>query len=140
MGSDGRSHGRGGVAVTLDYRAGLAAAVLLAATYALGRVRLWLAARREAAATARAERAETERDAAQATAVGAARTAELTTAQRQADAAGEIAAKEIRNAPHNPDPIAELRAVDAAARRLRDADGARPDGGDGRAPGVPPRR
>ena len=126
--------------MTLDYRAGLAAAVLLAATYALGRVRLWLAARREAAATARAERAEAERDAAQATAVGAARTAELTTAQRQADAAGEIAAKEIRNAPHNPDPIAELRAVDAAARRLRDADGARPDGGDGRAPSVPPRR
>jgi hypothetical protein len=36
--------------VTLDYRAGLAAAVLLAATYAFGRVRLWLAARREAKA------------------------------------------------------------------------------------------
>lgn len=72
--------------MTLDYRAGLAAAVLLAATYALGRVRLWLAARREAAATARAARAETERDREHAAAVGAARTAELTTAQRQADA------------------------------------------------------
>jgi hypothetical protein len=126
--------------VTLDYRAGLAAAVLVAATYALGRVRLWLAARRERAQRDRAEQAEAERDREHAAAVGAARTAELTTAQRQADAAGEIAAKEIRNAPHDPDPIAELRAVDAVARRLRDADGARPDGGDGRAPGVPPRR
>ena len=126
--------------MTLDYRAGLAAAVLLAATYALGRVRLWLAARREAKATARAERAEAERDREHAAAVGAARTAELTTAQRQADAAGEIAAKEIRNAPHDPDPIAELRAVDAVARRLRDANGARPDGGHGGAPAVPPRR
>lgn len=126
--------------MTLDYRAGLLAAALLAATYALGRVRLWLAARREAAATARAERAEAERDAAQAAAVGAARTAELTEKQRTADAAGEIVAKEIRNAPATGDPIADLRAIDAAARRLSDADGARPDGGDGRAPGVPPRR
>lgn len=126
--------------MTLDYRAGLAAAVLVAATYALGRVRLWLANRRADRAMADLKRAEAERDREHAAAVGAARTAELTTAQRQADAAGEIAAKEIRNAPHDPDPIAELRAVDAAARRLRDADGARPDGGDGRAPGVPPRR
>jgi len=126
--------------MTLDYRAGLAAAVLLAATYAFGRVRLWLAARREAKATARAERAEAERDAAQAAAVGAARTAELTAKQRTADAAGEIVAKEIRNAPATGDPIADLRAIDAAARRLSDADGARPHGGDGRAPGVPPRR
>ena len=126
--------------MTIDYRAGLIVTAIFAVTYAFGRVRLWLAARREAKATARAEQAEAERDREHAAAVGAARTAELTTAQRQADAAGEIAAKEIRNAPHDPDPIAELRAVDAAARRLRDADGARPDGGDGRAPGVPPRR
>lgn len=81
--------------MTLDYRAGLAAAVLLAATYALGRVRLWLAARREAAVTARAERAEAERDAA-ASERDRAQLQEAATASHAADqargfeAAGEI--------------------------------------------------
>jgi len=126
--------------VTLDYRAGLFAAALLAATYALGWVRLKLAARRTARVTAERDEARAERDREHAAAVGAARTAELTTAQRQADAAGEIAAKEIRDAPTTGDPLADVRAIDRAARELRDADGARPDGGHGGAPVVPPRR
>jgi hypothetical protein len=126
--------------MTLDYRAGLFAAVLLAATYALGRVRLWLAARREAKATARVERAEAERDREHAAAVGAARTAELTTAQREADHAATTAAGVIEHAPTTGDPVADVRAIDRAARELRDADGARPDGGHGGAPAVPPRR
>jgi hypothetical protein len=126
--------------MTLDYRAGIFAAVLLGATYAIGRVRTWLERRRADREHVARVAAEAERDREHAAAVGAARTAELTAAQRHADAAGEIAAKEIRDVPHDHDPIAELRAVDAAARRLRDADGARPNGGDGRAPRVPPRR
>lgn len=126
--------------MTLDYRAGLFAALILGATYAIGRVRVWLANRRADRAMARLETAEAERDREHAAAVGAARTAELTAAQRTADADGEAAAGRIHDAPTTGDPLADLRAIDAAARRLRDEDGARPDGGHGGAPAVPPRR
>ena len=122
--------------MTTTSLAGLAAAILAAAVW----LRLWWAKRQTATQRARAEHAEAERDREHAAAVGAARTAELTTAQRRADAAGEIVAREIRDAPHDPDPIAELRAVDRAARELSAARRQSADGGHGGAPTVPPRR
>jgi len=126
--------------VTIDYRAGLIVTAIFAVTYAFGRVRLWLERRRTAAVEQRAEHAEAERDREHAAAVGAARTAELTTAQREADHAADVAAGAIEHAPTTGDPVADVRAIDRAARELRDADGARPDGGHGGAPAVPPRR
>ena len=104
--------------MTLDYRAGLAAAVLVAATYALGRVRLWLAARREAAVTARAERAEAERDREaadrqRAELQSAADHEHATAQQRGHEAAGAFDAK-----PLPTDPAA---ARDALYDRVRDS-------------------
>ena len=122
--------------MTFTSLAGLLAAVLAAAVW----LRLWWAKRQTAAQRARAERAEAERDREHAAAVGAARTAELTAAQREADHAATTAAGVIEHAPTTGDPVADVRAIDRAARELRDADGARPDGGHGGAPAVPPRR
>ena len=116
------------------------AAILAAVAIGAGMIRAWLTRRALARATTRAEHAEAERDREHAAAVGAARTAELTTAQREADHAADVAAGVIEHAPTTGDPVADVRAIDRAARELRDADGARPDGGHGGAPAVPPRR
>lgn len=122
--------------MTTTSLAGLAAAVLAAAVW----LRLWWAKRQTAKVTAERDEARAERDREHAAAVGAARTAELTAAQREADHAATTAAGVIEHAPTTGDPVADVRAIDRAARELRDADGARPDGGHGGAPAVPPRR
>ncbi len=118
----------------------LLAAALAALALGAAAIRGWLQRRATARAEATAERLRAELDAANAQAIGAARTVELAAAQRDADHAATVAAGRIEHAPTTGDPVADVRAIDRAARELRDADGARPDGGDGRAPGVPPRR
>ena len=133
--------------MTLDYRAGLFAAALAGAVYLFGRVRLWLAARREAKVTAERDTARAERDAA---------TAERDRAQLQEAATVEHAANQARgheaageinvHATGNPDADRAAlydRMRDAADRRRASAgagddatvrDVARPGatGGDGR--------
>lgn len=118
----------------------LLAAALAALALGYATIRGWLQRRATARAEATAERLRAELEAANAQAIGAARTVELAAAQRDADHAATVAAGRIEHAPTTGDPVADVRAIDRAARELRDADGARPDGGDGRAPGVPPRR
>lgn len=105
--------------MTLDYRAGLLAAALVAATYALGRVRLWLAARREAAATARAERAEAERDREAGRAAVSDATAKATADQASRTASGQLDAKEIRDVPITGNPGSDRAALYERDRVLR---------------------
>ena len=133
--------------MTLDYRAGIFAAALLAATYAIGWIRLKLAARREAKERDRADRAEAEREAAAAER-DRAQLQEAATASHAADQAhGFEAAGEI-HADATGKPDADRAALydrmrDAADRRRASAgagddatvrDVARPGatGGDGR--------
>ena len=119
--------------MTLDYRAGIFAAALLAATYAIGRVRLWLARRREAKERDRADRAEAERD----REAGRAATAEATltvTVEREADKqAGRVLAGEI-DAPTSGSPADRIRAVDERVREIARRECA--DAGGGDAPAV----
>ena len=118
----------------------LLAAALAVLALGAAAIRGWLQRRATARAEATAERLRAERDAANAQAIGAARTVELAAAQRDADHAATVAAGRIEHAPTTGDPVADVRAIDRAARELHAEDRARTDGDHGRAPGVPPRR
>ncbi len=133
--------------MTLDYRAGLFAAVLLAATYALGRVRLWLAARRTEREHAARVAAEAERD----RAIGTAAAESTARHQREVAAATTTEVAHVAAtaaAAHPEDPDAAGAAADQYARerweRLhahRDAHGGGADDPvpRGPAPGAPAR-
>ena len=92
--------------------AGLALAVVAA-------IVAWYRSRARAAAD-RADRELARADRAEDLAATATATAEATADQLAADRRGATRAKEIRDAPRDPDPVADVRAVDAAARRVRD--------------------
>ena len=109
--------------------AGLALAALAALlAWARSRVR---------SADARADRERDRRERAESTAAAATATATLTADQLAADRHGADVAEEIRRAPIDPDPVASVRAVDAAARRVRET--LRPGDGDRDPAAVPPR-
>ena len=109
--------------------AGLAIAVVAALlAWARSRVR---------SADARADRERDRRERAESTAAAATATATLTADQLAADRHGADVAEEIRRAPIDPDPVASVRAVDAAARRVRET--LRPGDGDRDPAAMPPR-